>query len=122
MVEFLNPIPFYFILQLNRKCQLCQEFLDIFSLVDPGHTDWWAITQFEAIQARSVQLQRDLEAGQIPVTAFKTALIAECKKPLPDVIRVLELEQNGSYLQNMGTKASKLFREIEDIIRFADFL
>ena len=67
-------------------------------------------------------LQRDLEAGQIPVAVFKTALIAECKEPLPNVIRVLELEQNGSYLHTMEAKATKLYREIEDIIRFADFL
>ena len=53
---------------------------------------------------------------------FKTALIAECKEPLPNVIRVLELEQNGSYLHTMEAKATKLYREIEDIIRFADFL
>lgn len=90
--------------------------------MDPGNaTDWWAVTQFEAIQARSVLLQRDLDSGRIPVADFKTALIAECRKTLPDVTRVLEIEQ-GSYLSKMAEKARKLQHEIDDIIRFADFL
>ena len=32
------------------------------------------------------------------------------------------MEQSGSYLRGMGSKASKLLTELEDIIRFADFL
>ena len=51
----------------------------MFSKVDPGLTDWRAITQFEAVQARSFLLQLDLEAGQIPATVFKSALMLECK-------------------------------------------
>ena len=60
---------------------LCREFLDVFGKVDPGQgTDWWAVTQLEAIGAKSVLLQRDLESGKIPASAFKEALIAECQQ------------------------------------------
>ena len=63
-------------LQVERKLRLCQEFLDVFGRVDPGQaTDWWAVTQLEAIGAKSVLLQRDLESGKIPASAFKEALI-----------------------------------------------
>ena len=51
----------------------------MFSRVDPGLTDWQAITQFEAVQARSFLLQLDLEAGKITATVFKSALMSECK-------------------------------------------
>ena len=70
---------FQFLLQINRKWKLCLEFLDVFGRVDPGLTDWRAITQFEAVQARSFLLQLDLEAGKIPATVFKSALMSECK-------------------------------------------
>ena len=63
-------------LQVERKLRLCQEFLDVFGRVDPGQaTDWWAVTQLEAIGAKAVLLQRDLESGKIPASAFKEALI-----------------------------------------------
>ena len=63
-------------MQVERKLRLCQEFLDVFGRVDPGQaTDWWAVTQLEAIGAKSVLLQRDLESGKIPASAFKEALI-----------------------------------------------
>ena len=61
---------------MERKLELCREFLDVFVRGDPGEaTDWWAVTKLEAIGARSVLLQRDLESGKIPVPAFKEALI-----------------------------------------------
>ena len=67
-------------LQVERKLRLCQEFLDVFGRVDPGQaTDWWAVTQLEAIGAKSVLLQRDLESGKIPASAFKEALIGRVK-------------------------------------------
>ena len=63
-------------LQVERKLRLCQEFLDVFGRVDPGQaTDWWAVTQLEAIGAKAVLLQRDLESGKIPASAFKEGLI-----------------------------------------------
>ena len=66
---------------MERKLLLCREFLDVFGKVDPGQgTDWWAVTQLEAIGAKSVLLQRDLESGKIPASAFKEALIAECQQ------------------------------------------
>ena len=34
-----------------RKVDLCREFIDVFSKVEPGEaTDWWAATSYEAIQ------------------------------------------------------------------------
>ncbi len=109
---------------MERKWRLSQEFLNVFERVDPGHaTDWWAVTQLEAIEARSVLLQRDLESGKLPAaSSFKTALIGECQKSMPDVIRVLEIEQAGTYCHSLAIKAKKLRREMDEIIQFADFL
>ena len=103
--------------------RLCREFLDVFGRVDPGQaTDWWAVTQLEAIGAKSVLLQRDLEAGRIPASAFKEALITECQQGLGDVIPVLEIEQPGTYCHSQALKAKKLLTEMNDVIRFVDFL
>ena len=109
---------------MQRKWELCLEFLDVFSRVDPGQaTDWWAATQLESIEVRSVLLQRDLDSGKIPTTTdFKTTLIAECQKTLPDVTRVLEIEQPDSYCYLLAKRAKRLQQEIDDIIRFVDFL
>ena len=109
---------------VRRKWELCQEFLDVFGAVDPGtHTDWWAMTQLEWIESRVVLLQRDLDSGKIPtVEDFKTALITQCRKTLPDVTSVLELEQTTTYCHQMAKKAKRLMQEMDDIIRFADFL
>lgn len=108
---------------VERKWRLCQEFIDVFERVDPGcATDWWAVTQLEAIQARSILLQRDLEAGKIPASSFKVALIEECQKNMADVIRVLEFEQPGTYTQTQCIKAKKMLAEMNEIIKFADFL
>jgi len=108
---------------VERKLRLCQEFLDVFGRVDPGQaTDWWAVTQLEAIGAKAVLLQRDLESGKIPASAFKEALIGECQQGLGDVIRVLELEQLGTYCHSQALKAKKLLTEMNDVIRFVDFL
>ena len=76
-------------LQVERKLRLCQEFLDVFGRVDPGQaTDWWAVTQLEAIGAKSVLLQRDLESGKIPASAFKEALIGR----VTSVVKFLTFE------------------------------
>ena len=109
---------------VHRKWELCQEFLDVFGAVDPGtHTDWWAMTQLEWIESRVVLLQRDLDSGKIPtVEDFKTALITQCRKTLPDVTSVLELEQTTTYCHQMAKKAKRLMQEMDDLIRFADFL
>ena len=95
----------------------------MFERVDPGKaTDWWAVTQLEAVEAKSVLLQRDLESGKIPASRFKTSLIGDCQKSMGDVIRVLEIEQSGTYIHSLAIKAKRLQKEIEDVIRFADFL
>ena len=55
-------------------------------------------------------------------TTDLTLLIGECQQGLGDVIRVLELEQLGTYCHSQALKAKKLLTEMNDVIRFVDFL
>ena len=44
----LNQLPADKVL---RKLELCREFIEVFSKVEPGEaTDWWAATSYEAVQ------------------------------------------------------------------------
>ena len=70
---------------------------------------------------RSVLLQRDLDAGTIPMIDFKRTL-GECKASLAQVNKVLALEPSHAYTYAVGKKAKALAAEIEDLIRLADFL
>ena len=118
LIHYMNYFQLnYNYFQVSRKVDFCREFLEVFGRVDPGKaTDWWAVTQLELIESRSVLLQRDLESGKIPASVFKTSLIKECQSNISfsflslffiqellspfsgnigQVIKVLEFEQPG---------------------------
>ena len=39
--------------KLTRKRELCEEFLDVYSKIDPGSSDWRGSTLFELAMTRS---------------------------------------------------------------------
>lgn len=107
---------------VGRKCQLCAEFIDVFGKVDPGrHSDWWAVTQYEAVQASTVLLQRDLDSGRVPIAGFKSALL-QSRETLQHVVQVLAIEPPGTYLESLANKASTFINVISELVTFADFL
>ena len=43
---------------MTRKRELCEEFLDVYSKIDPGSSDWRGSTLFELAMTRAELAQR----------------------------------------------------------------
>ena len=43
---------------MSRKIELCEEFLEVYTKIDPGSSDWRGSTLFELAMARAELAQR----------------------------------------------------------------
>ena len=106
---------------LERKIGLCEEFLAVFTLVDPGASDWRGSTLFELATARTTRAQRALDNNTFSVDKFKAEL-NEVIKIYEEVVTVLSVEAGGSHLADLRVRARRHVTDIKDLVRFSEFL
>lgn len=126
LISHLGNIPGYFYFELSDemvrlKRDLCLHFIEVFSKVDPGFSDWRGTTQYELANTEATLAQRDFDSGQITLKEFQTQLEAIIGLN-QEAARVLEVEDEESHAFEIGLRARKNVRDLKDIVRFSEFL
>ncbi|TRY61875.1 hypothetical protein TCAL_03171 [Tigriopus californicus] len=126
LISHLGNIPGYFYFELSDemvrlKRDLCLHFIEVFSKVDPGFSDWRGTTQYELANTEATLAQRSFDSGTIPLKEFQTKLEAIITLN-QEAVSVLEVEDEESHAFEIGLRARKNVRDLKDIVRFSEFL
>lgn len=106
--------------QIRRKHDLMKEFMDVFTIVDPGYSKWRGMMLYETSKINMFLADMDLGHGNITHEAF-ISVIEEAVENLEEASNSLKFEPQGTEEAHYAKLALVSLKEAKDVLHFSKF-
>jgi len=105
---------------LENRMKLAEQYIAVYTTLDPGHTKWRSMLLYEVVKVRLVLNNNKFSQGEMEKEAFVEGMEADVKD-LDYVVSCLENEPEDSKAKMMAHDAIQTLSQARECLQFTNF-